>query len=113
LRDLDRGFPASAPLQPTNEEYGVGVAMAPLVLRDGVIKTHMVMQGGVGHALISEDETSWRVALHTVVSQLAHAACTQIVDESLPEILLKRFEDRYDGFLYGAIHSAWTSYFSA
>jgi hypothetical protein len=27
--------------------------------------------------------------------------------------LLKRFDDRYDGFLYGAIHSAWTGYFSA
>lgn len=113
LRDLDRGFPASAPLQPTNEEYGVGVAMAPLVMRDGIIKTHIVMQGGIGHALISEDEASWRLALHTVVRQLAHAACAQIVDESLPGVLLRRFDDRYDGFLYGAIHSAWTGYFSA
>lgn len=113
LRDLDRGFPASAPLQPTNEEYGVGVAMAPLVMRDGIIRTHIVVQGGIGHSLVSEDEVSWRLALHTIIRQLAHAASAQIVDESLPGILLKRFDDRYDGFLYGAIHSAWTGYFSS
>lgn len=113
LRNLDRGFPASVPLQPTNEGYGVGVAMAPLVMRDGTIKTHIVMEGWLGHSLISEDEATWRLALHTVVCQLAHAASAQILDESLPGVLLKRFDDRYDSFLYGAIHSAWTGYFSA
>jgi hypothetical protein len=112
LRNLDRGFQASAPLQPTNEDYGVGVAMAPLVMRDGVLKTHIVMQGGIGHSLISEDEQSWRLALHLIVGQLAYAASAQILDESLPGILLKKFDDRYDGFLYDAIHSAWTGYFS-
>jgi hypothetical protein len=112
LRNLERGFPASSPLQPTNEDYGVGVAMAPLVMRDGVLKTHIVMQGGIGHSLISEDEQSWRLALHLIVGQLAYAASAQILDESLPGILLKKFDDRYDGFLYDAIHSAWTGYFS-
>lgn len=113
LRDLDRRFPASVPLQPTKEEYGVGIAMAPLVMRDGIVKTHIVMEGWLGHSLISEDEETWRLALHTVVVQLAHAASAQILDESLPGVLLKRFDDRYDSFLYGAIHSAWTGYFSA
>jgi hypothetical protein len=113
LRNLDRGFPASVLLQPTKEDYGVGVAMAPLVMRDGVVKTHIVMAGWLGHSLISEDEATWRLALHTVVRQLAHAASAQILDEALPGVLLKRFDDRYDSFLYGAIHSAWTGYFSA
>jgi hypothetical protein len=112
LRNLDRGFSASAPLQPTNEDYGVGVAMAPLVMRDGILKTHIVLQGGIGHSLISEDEASRRIALHLIVSELAYAASAQILDESLPGILLKKFDDRYDGFLYNAIHSAWTGYFS-
>ena len=112
LRDLDRGFQASAPLKATAEEYGVGVAMAPLVMRDGILKTHIVMRGEIGHSLISEDESSWRLALHTIAGQLAYAACDQILDESLPGVLLKRIDDRYDGFLYAAIHSAWTGYFS-
>jgi hypothetical protein len=113
LRDLERGFPAAAPLQPTTEDYGVGVAMAPSVLRDGVCKTHIVLQGGIGHSLINEDENVWRPALHLVVGLLAHAACTQILDESLPGILLKPIDDRYDRFLYNCIHSAWTGYFTA
>jgi hypothetical protein len=113
LRDLDRGFPSTAPLQPTTEEYGVGVAMAPLVMRDGICKTHIVMRGEIGQSLINEDENIWRPALHVVVGQLAHEACTQILDESLPGILLKRIDDRYDGFLYACIHSAWTGYFTS
>lgn len=113
LRKLDRGFPESVPLQPTKEDYGVGVAMAPLVIRDGIVKTHIVMEGWLGHSLISEDEATWRLALHTIVGQLAHAASAQILDESLPGVLLKGLDDRYDSFLYGAIHSAWTDYFSA
>jgi len=113
LRDLDRGFTATAPLQPTTEEYGVGVAMAPLVVRDGICKTHLVMRGEIGHSLINEEESVWRTALHVVVGQLAHAACTQILDESLPGFLLKRIDDPYDGFLYNCIHSAWTGYFTS
>jgi hypothetical protein len=35
------------------------------------------------------------------------------LDEALPGVLLKKIEDRYDGFLYFAIHSAWTGYFSS
>ena len=113
LRDLDRGFPVTAHLQPTTEEYGVGFAMAPLVVRDGICKTHIVMRGEIGHSLINEDESIWRTALHVLVGQLAHTACTQILDESLPGVLLKRIDDRYDAFLYACIHSAWTGYFTA
>jgi hypothetical protein len=113
LRDLDRGFPVAAPLQPTAEEYGGGVSMAPSVLRDGVCKTHIVLRGELGHSLINQDENVWRPALHLIVGQLAHAACTQILDESLPGILLKPIDDRYDSFLYSCIHAAWTGYFTA
>lgn len=114
LRNLDRGFASTVPpLQPTTEEYGVGVAMAPTVMRDGICKTHIVMRAEFGHSLINEDESVWRPALHVAVGQLAHAACTQILDESLPGVLLKPIDDRYDGFLYNCIHSAWTGYFTA
>jgi len=114
LRDLDRGFGSSAPpLQPTTEEYGVGVAMAPTVMRDEVCKTHIVMRGEIGHSLVNPDENIWRPALHLFVGMLAHAACTQILDESLPGVLLKPIEDQYDRFLYGCIHSAWTAYFTS
>ncbi len=43
--DLDRGFAASAPLQPTNENYGVGIATGAACRQGGVPKTHIVMRG--------------------------------------------------------------------
>lgn len=114
LRDLDRGFASPAPpLHLTTEEYGVDVAMAPTVMRDGVCKTHIVMRGEIGHSLVNPDENVWRPALHLFVGMLAHAACTQILDESLPGVLLRPIEDQYDRFLYGCIHSAWTGYFTS
>ena len=112
LRELDRGFTASAPLQATNEDYGVGIAMAPLVAREGIPKTHIVMRGEIAHWLIDQDDTNWRFALHTVVQQLAHAAYVQILDETLPGVLLSRISDPYAAFLYPCIESAWEGYFT-
>jgi hypothetical protein len=87
--------------------------MAPSVLRDGVCKVHIVLRGEIGHSVISEDENVWRPALRLLVGQLAHAASIQILDESLPGVLLKPIEDRYDAFLHVCIHAAWTGYFTA
>jgi hypothetical protein len=112
LRDLNRGFAANAPLQPTNEDYGVGIAMAPLVVREGVPKTHIVMRGDIGHCLIDDDEAQWRFALHTVVQQLAHVSCMQILDETLPGVLLSRLPDPYAAFLYPCTEAAWEGYFT-
>jgi hypothetical protein len=42
LAALDRGFPVSVPLKPSTE-LAQGVAMAPLVFRDGVVKAHLML----------------------------------------------------------------------
>lgn len=112
LRDLDRGFTASAPLQATNEEYGFGIARSPLVVREGIPKSHIVLRGEIGHGLIDQDEANWRFALHAVVQQLAHVAYVQILDETLPGVLLSRISDPYAAFLYPCIDGAWVGYFT-
>lgn len=109
LRDLDRGF-ASSPLEPTEEEFGAGVAMAPMVIRDGVRKTHIVIRGEMGHYLIGDDDSNRRLALQTIVQQLARAACSQILEETLPEA---KVEDHFEAFLYQCADSAWRDYFSS
>src|SRR5690242_2760725 len=43
LAGLDRGFATSQPLSATNDEIAVGVAMAPVVIRDGQAKAIMVL----------------------------------------------------------------------
>jgi hypothetical protein len=109
LRDLDRGFTA-APLQPTNEEYGIGVAMAPTVIRNGVHKTHIVLRGEMGHHLIGDHDGDLRLALQTTVQQLERVSSSQIFEEAFPNA---RIDDHFEAFLYQHADGAWRDYFSA
>jgi len=113
LREVDRGFSASAPLASTEGDVAVGVAMAPMVLRDGVAKVCIVMQGGLGHGLIGEDRDAQTMAIHALANQLAHVACVELVDLALPGVLLNRVEDDWEARLHVYTHNAWTAYFAA
>lgn len=43
LADLDRGLPGLRPLTRSNTAEMQGVAMSPAVMRDGQVKTHLVL----------------------------------------------------------------------
>ena len=43
LAELDRGFGASRPSSRTSDEFAIGVAMCPLVKRDGKVLSHIVL----------------------------------------------------------------------
>lgn len=113
LSDLDRGFETRGDLEPTKQHYGVGVAMTPIVVRNGVVKSRIVAQMWIANDLISEQDERQQVALHVIVSQLAHVASIQLLDEAIPGFLANRIEDNYQAFLYPCVDSAWTGYFSA
>jgi hypothetical protein len=84
--------------------------MTPTVMRDGIVKSHVVARLWIALALLSEDESVQRLALHLIVQQLAHVACTQLFDEALPG---DRSRDPYDAFLYPYIAEAWSGYIGA
>lgn len=113
LIDVERGFPGSIPLTPTEDEYSVGVAMAPLVIRNGVTKVCIVMRAWLGYALVSEDPVAKTTAIHVLVNQLAHVACVDMICHTLPEMLLSRVEDGWEAWLYDRMHSAWKAYFAS
>ena len=113
LRNLDRGFETSRALEPTKYDYGVGVAMTPLVRRDGVIKSRVVARMWIANGLVSDNEQEQQLALHTIISQLAYAACTQLLDEAFPGFFMSRLEDSLQSFLYPCVDSAWSGYFAA
>ena len=112
LRNLDRGFEAP-PLLTTREDYGVGVSMSPIILRDGIVKSRIVSRMWIAYGLISEKEDEQKTSLHMIINQLAHVACTQLLEESLPGFHLSRIEDRLNGFLYPCVAESWTGYFGA
>lgn len=113
LERLDRGFPVSSPLVPTESEIGTGVAMAPLIIREGVAKVCIVMRAWLGHALIGEEGEGQTVAIHTLANQLAHVACIDLIDQALPGVLLSSIDDDWERWLYRYMHEAWTAYFAA
>ncbi|WP_298125232.1 hypothetical protein [Brevundimonas sp.] len=50
LLELDRGYETSHTLTPS-EGLAIGVAMTPSVIRDGVVKSHLVLNAGIIAAL--------------------------------------------------------------
>jgi hypothetical protein len=113
LRDIERGYSVSEPLTPTDADFGIGVAMTPLILHDGVVKACIILQAWLGHALISEDSDAQSIAIHTLVNQLAHVACIEMIERTLPGILLSPIEDDWDACLFNQVFKGFTAYFAA
>jgi Protein of unknown function (DUF4238) len=114
LSNLDRGFDTSTPLAPTSIEYGIGVAMAPMVLRDGKIRCSIIMRSWLGDALLRvEDAASHRFAVYTLASMVARAAYMDMVDTALPGLLLRPAEDTWDAFFFRHVDSVSSAYFAA
>lgn len=113
LRTLDRGFPAAEPVEPYQSEAGSGVAQAPTVLRDGVVKGHVVMDGALARSIIGEDPMYRAIAVHALVNQLALVGCTEIFDEAMPGVLLRPFNDGFDHDRQSCVWPGWHGYFAA
>ena len=113
LAELDRGIKTSSILKHDKREYGIGVSMCPVVVRNGVVKSHIVSRMWIARGLISESQDEQLIALHTIVNQLAFASCHQMFDEALPGVFLSPLSDPFDALLYPAIESSWSSYFAA
>ena len=113
LAALDRGIPGLAAPATTDEEDAVGVAMAPVVLRGGVIKSHIFLRGFIGHDLISADERTQKGALHILVGELAEVGCVELFDRAFPGVMLKPLSNSFDSLRYRAVAPAWSGYFSA
>jgi hypothetical protein len=113
LQNLDRGFGATEPLSTTTEEGVVGVAMSPMVQRDGVVKTHIVLQRFIGEALISEDSAQEAQGYQILVGALVEASCNEMFDIALPGVLLKPFDNAFDSYRFAGLSFAWCNYISA
>jgi len=113
LAAVDRGVPGVAPPSTVAPEIGVGIAMTPLVRRDGVVKARVVMTGWLAEALIGDDEAAQRFALHAFVRQLAIVAHVQIFDTRLPGVLLTPLTDPLTRRLYPQVSAAIDGYFVA
>lgn len=112
LSNLDRGIPGLAPPQSTQNEVGNGIAQAPLVMRNGILKSHIVIHGGIARNLLSDNEETRKYAIFVFLHQFADAGVLQVIDESLPGILLNHRLEGLDRDLQSCSYPAWNSYFT-
>jgi hypothetical protein len=113
VRDLDRGFESSRKLTTRDDSIGMGVAMAPAVMRGGVIKKHIVMRAGIAWGLIGDDEVLRSKATYLLVSELMHVAYLQFVDDALPGTVLRPLKSPYEAILNAEVGGAPEAYFAA
>jgi hypothetical protein len=91
LANVDRGIDGFARLTATSTEFATGVAMTPAVLRDGVIKSHMVLNANFVRG-IEQDEPFKYYILYVLAHECGHVHDLKVRDEAFPNAL---FQKRY------------------
>ena len=111
LAELDMGYERSGVLRSTAVSYGTGVAMAPLVIRDGEVRSILVMRSWLGRALLDESDALRQSALHTLVCMLDRIRYMSLVNEAFPGFLRSPGDDPWDAFFVKHIDSISSTYF--
>ena len=89
LLDLDRGYETNYRLTPTNSHV-IGVAMTPSVLRDGNLKSHIVLNAAHIAPLLDPDDAEGRDhAIHVLAHECGHVQVTNAFDQCFPSVLLR------------------------
>ena len=111
LAELDRGYQASRPLARTASDQLVGVAMAPTVLRNGTVKSHMVFHAPFVLRLEEEDTEGFRHALYLVAHECGHVEDLKYRDEAFPGTILQcTITDAEDAILAQIADALWEEY---
>ena len=90
LAALDRGREGLRPLRATHAEHSVGVAMSPTVIRDGAIKTHIVLPLWLMEHVTRPETEEFRTALQVLAHECGHVVEHAAFDRALPGVLLHR-----------------------
>ena len=110
LLDLDRGYDTSHRLTPS-DEFAIGVAMTPSVIRDGKVKSHIVLNAWIAVALEDPDSEDFSTALHTLAHECAHVEITHRFDTAFPGVLMQSTHDNvHDAFKWQIIQACWDEY---
>lgn len=111
LAQLDRGFQPGRPLTRTADDHIQGVAMAAPVLRDGVVKAHLVFSAPVVFPLEDEGAEGFRQALYLVAHECAHIEDIKHRDDCFPGTILQReITDIQEKILYRVAGGVWEEY---
>ena len=110
LMDLDRGYETSRKLTPSSE-MATGIAMTPAVIRDGKVKSHIVLDARVFIPLENPESEHFGLALHMLAHECAHVEVKQRFDTFFPGIVLqKKYENAHHALRWQIINACWDEY---
>jgi hypothetical protein len=112
LRLLDRGYKTNHVLTPTSD-VAIGVAMSPGVLRDGKLKTHIVLNANYCSGLIDAEFESpeFQHSVHLLSHECAHVEVTSAFEKAFPGYLLRhKHESLLDRLKWQIILACWDEY---
>lgn len=110
LAELDRGYPSTIVLTPSND-VAIGIAMTPSVIRDGQLKSHIVLNAGLIDELRDDKHEFFRFALHILAHECAHVEVTAAFDRCFPNVLLRSTRtDLQDQCRWDVILACWDEY---
>lgn len=112
LATLDRGIEGLRPLTASTDEDGaIGIAMAPAVLRDGKLKTHLVFHVNAILGLAEPESELFPLAVHTLTHECAHAMLHTAFDNRFPNVILREGASNYiDRFRLEVTDACWEEY---
>lgn len=116
LRDLDRGFNSTRPLTRTKDGVAEGVAMTPMVKRDGINKWQIMLNSRYFIPLEemakvnNANSDALAVAIHTLAHECAHVHIATHFDEMFPEKLGTPWKTDTDMLLLDPAITIWEEY---
>ena len=110
LLDLDRGYETSFRLTPS-DTHVVGIAMTPSVIRDGTLKSHVLLNAEYMAALEDFESEVFGFVLNTIAHECAHVEITHRFDTAFPGFLLRTAHpDARIGYRWQIILACWDEY---
>lgn len=117
LAELDRGFKTENVLVPTGDDVAVGVAMTPMILEDGILKSVMVLNTAHVIALLFPDNQEFKPHFTRMVYTLAHegghAHDHAIQAKCFPDVFLKTKLSQRDSRLFTIAEACWSEYIAS
>lgn len=110
LLDLDRGYETTYQLTASDTNV-IGIAMTPSVIRDGDLKSHIVLNAAYVSMLEDFKHEHFGAALHTIAHECAHVEITHRLDTAFPNFLLRtKHADARIGYRWQIALACWDEY---
>ena len=115
LAELDRGVEGLRPLSRSNDDQLIGVGMAPAVLRDGVVKVHIVLNAPYVKEIDKDEgdepDGEFWAALYLLAHECGHVQVTSDKDRAFPGMILQHAVSSYEEAIFMQINEAcWEEY---